>query len=61
MKIDTKIDPEFNFMHIDPTLIRTRTCKTLLNILAACHNSVDKDLKTRIDYVINLRKKEMGK
>ena len=61
MRVSNKIDPVFNFMHIDPTLIRTRTCQTLIEILIACRDSVEEDLQNRIDYVVDAREKETGR
>jgi|TARA_B100000424_G_scaffold196076_1_gene153397 hypothetical protein len=59
MRVNDNTDPVYNFMHIDPTLIRTRTCQTLIEILLACRNFVDEDLQSRIDHVASTREKEM--
>ena len=45
-------DSRYRYLHLDPTLLRTRTSNTLINLLLKCYESVDEDLQNRIDYVI---------
>lgn len=52
-------DSRYRYLHIDPTLLRTRTSNTLINLLLKCYESVDEDLQNRIDYVIKKRESEM--
>lgn len=52
-------DSRYRYLHLDPTLLRTRTSNTLINLLLKCYESVDEDLQNRIDYVIKKRESEM--
>ena len=52
---------KFKMMHLDQTLLRTRTSNTLINLLIKCRKFVDDDLQEMIDYVIQKRKDEVAR
>jgi|TARA_Y100000296_G_C5007838_1_gene173553 hypothetical protein len=49
---------KYRLMHLDPTLLRTKTSATLIRLLQKCRKSVDEDTQGRIDYVLQKRKEE---
>jgi hypothetical protein len=49
---------KYRMMHLDPTLLRTKTSTTLIKLLQKCRKSVDEDTQGKIDYVIQKRKEE---
>ena len=52
---------KFRMMHLDQTLLRTRTSNTLIDLLIKCRKFVDDDLQERIDYVVQRRKDEIAR
>jgi len=52
---------KFRMMHLDQTLLRTRTSNTLIDLLIKCRKFVDDDLQERIDYVVQKRKDEVAR
>ena len=52
---------KFRMMHLDQTLLRTRTSNTLIDLLIKCRKFVDDDLQEMIDYVIQKRKDEVAR
>ena len=48
----------YRYLHLDPTLLRTRTSNTLINLLLRCRDFVDEELQSRIDYVVKKKENE---
>ena len=58
MKNSNGQDSQYRYLHLDPTLLRTRTSNTLINLLLRCRDFVDEELQSRIDYVVKKKENE---
>jgi len=54
-----KKQPPPNLLGIDQTIIRTKTCTKMLDLLKDCRESVNEDIQKKIDNIDEIRTFEM--